>query len=360
MRVPLSISFLAILAISMLSARAQDFPVATGFEPAEGFAVGEYSAGPIDSASAWMVEEGTAGVRQSPHPVHGGEQSLEIGPAGIVDTQFGGASPEVLWVQGAYRATPQLSDPDVSLIGARSALLYFNLADGIKVYNGTSSAWEAIGQPVVEGQWYIIALRLDFSTHTWDIWVDGTLKMADIGFKDASLSQLNGFKCRAADSGSDYLDDFYVGEEPPSSIPTATPTATSTETFTPSQTPTETMTPTMTPTATPSLTPTITLTPTATNVPPVASLHLEGAPGEGPAPLAVQLIGSATDTDGLLAAFAWAFEAPGEYDYSQAISSATLEEATVYVYSNPGRYEAAFYAWDNKGAVAEATRELII
>ncbi len=93
MRTGLFAFFTVFFAILLFPAGAQDFPVVTGFETAEGFSAGEYSAGPIDSASAWMVEEGTAAVRQSPHPVYGGWQSLEIGPSGAVDTQFGGASP---------------------------------------------------------------------------------------------------------------------------------------------------------------------------------------------------------------------------------------------------------------------------
>lgn len=191
----------------------------TGFESAEGFSAGSYSAeSTIDSGGVWTVETGTAEVITS--VVREGQQSLMVTAGGSVDADaqaITGDSNSVMWLQGYYQAMPQSEDPDLAEITQpSSALMYFNDTEGIMVYDGSQSDWVSVQSSVVADQWYLITIRLDFNSQTWDIFVDNQLKMTGIGFKD-QVTEFNGFRCRAGES-SGYLDSFYVGATPPENI----------------------------------------------------------------------------------------------------------------------------------------------
>jgi len=150
-------------------------------------------------------------------------------------------------------------------------------------------------------------------------------------------------------------------EEGTYTVAQATPTPTNSPTATPTETPTQTQSPTATATETATHTPvpTATATPTATNVPP--EIHLECDPVEGTAPLHVALIGSATDPDGFLIQYGWAFEDSQVLDATATIASATVEAATTHIYyASPGLYEAGFWVWDDRGAVVAATGEISV
>ena len=140
--------------------------------------------------------------------------------------------------------------------------------------------------------------------------------------------------------------------------------ATSTSTASPTSTPTSTPTKTQTPTATATLTPTNTLiptvTPTVTSTPTnvVPEINLEYDPVEGNAPLPVSLIGSATDRDGLLTQYGWAFENEQVLDATASIASATIDSTTSHIYDSPGSYKTGFWVWDNSGGVVSVTGEI--
>lgn len=124
-------------------------------------------------------------------------------------------------------------------------------------------------------------------------------------------------------------------------------------TATPTETPIHTPTPTVTQTPTNTPTPSQTPTATATNAIPVVFLDL--SPVEGPAPLIVDFVGSATDDDGWIVQYAWEFGSPELVDATVTVSAPAIESATVLGYSSPGVYQAAFRVWDDRGAVVSAT-----
>jgi len=82
---------------------------------------------------------------------------------------------------------------------------------------------------------------------------------------------------------------------------------------------------------------------------------------EGAAPLSVELIGSATATDGSLIQFGWSFFDPQVLDATEMVeASRDIEDITSALYFEPGVYTAAFWVWDDRDAVASATREIVV
>jgi Leucine-rich repeat (LRR) protein len=137
-----------------------------------------------------------------------------------------------------------------------------------------------------------------------------------------------------------------------------TPTATATSTATPSFTPTDTPTNTPTPTHTPSNT--ATPTQTATNVVPQVFLDMNpttGAPG-----LLVGMVGSATDQDGYITAFAWDILGNGELGETIEVEGnpTNVIISCSHTYFEPGLSYPAFYVWDDKNESSFASRPLFI
>ena len=142
------------------------------------------------------------------------------------------------------------------------------------------------------------------------------------------------------------------------------PTATNTPTDTP-MFPTTTSTPTDTPVApTPTTTegPTATLTPTEVppnKVPQVALLEVSFR-GVNRAPVIVDVVGAATDEDGLIVEYAWSFEDEGVFDATGTVLSATVISIASHEYVSAGTYEIGFWVWDDEVEVAAATTEIVV
>lgn len=131
-------------------------------------------------------------------------------------------------------------------------------------------------------------------------------------------------------------------------VPLATLTSTPTATSSSTPSPTFTRTPTSTPTSTP-------LPP---NVAPISLLAI--APGQGPAPLSVNLSGSGVDSDGVLVQYRWLFGDPTIEDVTRTASSSLVSDSTTRLYTNPGTFELGFQVKDNREATADATAVLVV
>ncbi len=282
------------------------------------------------------------------------------------------ALPNDLVVDGTFNAsegTVQLTGTNQSITGSNS---YGDLAK-VSLSSATVSFQQSSTQTIVGDLTFqgsagnLLKLRSLLPSNQWLIDPRGN---RDIQYVDVMESNnVNATDIYAGvggniDSGGNSGWDFSAPTPTPTLTPTITDTptdtATFTETHTPSNTPTWTPTPTFTETFTPTDTPTDTPTPTATptNVFPIANLTI--APIEGAAPFNVSLIGSATDTDGLLTQFAWAFENSTIFSATGTVSSATIESTTNYLYSIPGIFEVAFRVWDDRGAIADATGQVTV
>jgi FG-GAP repeat len=94
------------------------------------------------------------------------------------------------------------------------------------------------------------------------------------------------------------------------------------------------------------------------NAAPVVSLSPFSA--SGPGPLTVDMIGAATELDGLLSRYGWSFFSPDVLDASFLVSSPTVETTFRRIYSTPGVYEIAFFAWDDIATVSMVTGEVAV
>lgn len=59
--------------------------------------------------------------------------------------------------------------------------------------------------------WLRMTYRLDYNTQRWDLYLDNTLQMIDIGFVDASAPPLSRFSLEGSSEGATQFDQFSAG-----------------------------------------------------------------------------------------------------------------------------------------------------
>ena len=62
----------------------------------------------------------------------------------------------------------------------------------------------------LRGQWIEVDIVQSYSTHTWDLWINGEVVKTNLKFKDSALSELSQIYLKNGGVGSLYFDDLNV------------------------------------------------------------------------------------------------------------------------------------------------------
>ncbi len=217
---------------------AQSLPYATGFE-APIHTIG------LAPAEGWITSEPTSAVVQSA-VTYDGAAALEILTGGSVDQTFDAEGEEIVWIDGYERGEGSVDVPNVAELTSGSALVAFTLTSGVVCFDGSGDGfngdWIETGDLLDPNQWYRITLKLNFTSKSYDIYVNSVLRGQGIGFLYADTPQLSGFSASAGHA-STYVDNIRLQVTEPEGIgvtlPTPTPTTPPpTVIATPSPTPT--------------------------------------------------------------------------------------------------------------------------
>tara|TARA_B100000579_G_scaffold326670_1_gene276562 strand:- start:166 stop:1266 length:1101 start_codon:yes stop_codon:yes gene_type:complete len=172
----------------------------TGFEPAEALAFlpGEI----ISQIGPWRVVNGKAEV-QGKVVAHGG-QAVRTGDC-IIEMTLENTEP-VLWAD-AFIQDPGINQKLQIPEGKASSVLFFHDAKLIALDgNGSGGGAFKTITKLLSDRFMRLTIRTDYQSKRFDVWVDGKLESAELGFKDNSVTSFHGAK-RLAGANS-YLDDF--------------------------------------------------------------------------------------------------------------------------------------------------------
>ncbi len=183
-------------------------PYVTGFEPDEtpGFSLGDLNG---QGDGAWTVSEGSAVVQDG--TVSRGAQAVEAAEGTVIDVALDGTA-DVIWVDTFLKTTGSLDAPTIPS-EPRSSVLFFSSEDGILALDGDGSGsgtYTTVVGAFPTGEFIRVSIRQDYTTKTYDVWLNGIQFATGLGFKDNSISKLNGAQRRSATTS--YLDDFSVTE----------------------------------------------------------------------------------------------------------------------------------------------------
>lgn len=196
-------------------------PFETDFEADEG-----YTLGPLPSDANWLLGPDlsasiiTPGVESTQALSFTGSDSLGLW------MQRGGAS--VSWLDFYLKPVfvgpaelPQVFEAGQSVaagfVQTDAMLGEIYVVDGDGFGGGQ---WLGSGEGIamsgaVASDWVRLSYRIDYTSRTWDLFVDGDLVLTDLGFLDAALGETDRFALPSDSSESTELDYFYAGSDNP-------------------------------------------------------------------------------------------------------------------------------------------------
>lgn len=188
-----------------------DIPYRTSFEPTD-FAVGALG---TPGQDGWT---GTGEIQTTnASGIHSGTQSLQIDETSVVTREMTSSSGGKVYLDGYFVSARVNTKPEPTSIEEGSAYLLFHEMEGILALDGDGNgggAWVSTGAAASTSDLQRITIALDFSTHTWTLYIDKQQVPAGspqtFGFKNNTINQLNGIDIETSSNGKGYLDDFSV------------------------------------------------------------------------------------------------------------------------------------------------------
>ncbi len=189
----------------------------TGFESSEG-----YSIGSLQSDSIWDINSGSFPSIGSFG--FGDGYGVDLDENEILSIDFTSASVQTVgWIDFYLKpAFGSLEDLPVNFPFGQAALTSFVKAgsDGrIYAFNGDgqgSGVWVDSGYTVTlnassSANWVRMTYRLDYSTLSWDLFLNDQLQLIDLGFIDANTPPLSAFSIEGTSEGLTQFDEFEAG-----------------------------------------------------------------------------------------------------------------------------------------------------
>lgn len=200
-------------------------PYTADFETAEG-----YAATSLNGQLGWVVATGSATIGTT-GAVHG-TQSVTLAaqsPASEVNQEFGSLpkNPTIIYadlfakpVAGLDYVTATLLDVDAARVafvitgttGQFAALDGDGLGSGTWKNQGPAIALDASSAASI---WQRVTARLNYTTKTWDFYINGTMVAADLKFRLNTATYFSWFSLKGHTAAAVQLDDIYIGSPNP-------------------------------------------------------------------------------------------------------------------------------------------------
>ena len=197
-------------------------PFIANFEPAEGYVVG-----PLHGQNGWSVT-GSANIVTT--PVFAGAQALSIPPSAVASfttRAFTGSDPAVTFIDifalPAAAASPnagvflETDVIEVALTGSAGTGV-------IQVFDGNGSGggtWLSAGTgPALDGSgqatdWGRYTIRTDYITQKWDLYFNGQMVKADLGFLNNTSTALGALSLGGHTTATTGFDELFISFDNP-------------------------------------------------------------------------------------------------------------------------------------------------
>ncbi len=148
--------------------------------------------GSVDGRGGWSVSAGEASVVADCSRF--GERSLRAGEGcevalGVENSQ------NLLWVDMWIITAGGPLVPAVPPQPKKSAVLAFDCLDGIQALDGDGMGGGVLvnsGVVLAGDRWHRVTVKLDFDVKRWELYVDGLLRLTDLGFHSRDVAGLSG------------------------------------------------------------------------------------------------------------------------------------------------------------------------
>ena len=193
------------------------------------FEAPDYSPGTLVSDPDWSFDSSELDVQVIDLDAASGLQSLSL--TGASPFEYASdplvALPQVLWLDFSLKPVfTDLPESSLSFDAGRTAVTGFvkvNTTGEVYAVDGDgqgSGQWTATGSTATlsgdqSQDWLRLTYRLDYSTKTWDLFVDGELIAVDLGFLNTDAARFETFTLRGDEAQASGLDNFSVEQANP-------------------------------------------------------------------------------------------------------------------------------------------------
>ncbi len=191
-------------------------PLGAGFEPEEGYSVGD-----LDGQNGWTARSSESLVWTN--SVHSGLQAAVVGPGGRIARDVAIAS-TIVTFDAYVRASPSVAPeiPDEAQI----AILYLDAVRGLTGLDGDGNGggrWIGSGVTVADDAWSKVTIRVDFASKTWNGYLNGALVLTNLHFHANGILAVSALEAGAGATGVTVLDQVsFLGEDGPLILPSLT------------------------------------------------------------------------------------------------------------------------------------------
>jgi hypothetical protein len=196
-------------------------PYISHFETTEG-----YTSGSLNNQQGWSVTAGTAQIAAS--GAYDGTQGVVLNSgstAAQIDQEFGstGTNPPIVFIDfsakpvaGADTTAGTLFDVDAARVafvlnGASGRLVALD-GDGLG-----AGSWKTLTPAIalstgnVAAAWQRLTVRLNYTTKTYDLYLNGVMIAADLKFRLSGAAYVSWFSLKGATTASASFDNLYAG-----------------------------------------------------------------------------------------------------------------------------------------------------
>jgi hypothetical protein len=200
-------------------------PYLTDFEASDGYLLGS-----LDQQLGWSVGQGSAVVTNQ-DAAHGTQSAvLQPGasPAQITQTFAAPAGENIIFVDFFAKPVAGAAVTTATTFTAGSASFAFVLSGSgqgtLQAFNGNGSgagSWiftnftAPLGANNQSQNWIRLTARLDFTHKTWDLYANGAMVVADLGFLDNTRTALASFSVQGVTATTSELDNLLAGPQNP-------------------------------------------------------------------------------------------------------------------------------------------------
>ena len=177
----------------------------------------------IDEVNSWNVDQGEASgaITQDSTTSTGSGKALKLTGAETCanvsrSASYGSVSP--CWLE--FIINPGIGAQARSVPSGKISALSFDYTG--KIYTSSGSSWVDTGETFTAGEWYRVRLKLNFTTHLYDIYIESVAvpetefipDKEGLGFIDSTISSLSqiGFEgvYSATRADDTYIDDLII------------------------------------------------------------------------------------------------------------------------------------------------------
>jgi uncharacterized repeat protein (TIGR03803 family) len=206
----------------------ESLPYFTDFEASEGYILGS-----LNQQLGWIVNQGSALVTNQ--DFYSGSQSAVLQPSvppaqvtqGFAPFVPPVGTPNIVFVDFYAKPVAEADVTTATTFNIGSARFAFVLNGGqgnLEAFNGNGSgggSWSSTDftAPLAAGNqsqnWIRLTARLDFTQGTWDLYANGAMVAANLGFLDSTSTTLTSFSVQGDAATASEIDDILAGTNNP-------------------------------------------------------------------------------------------------------------------------------------------------